>query len=258
MTESVECPLDRNLPPQGHPWRRWAVGTTYFLAFVILATVSLTWALGYRVNWTAGTLEQTGLLELSTSQVGLNPDVYLNGVKQATSLPISFRWLFAGQYDVEIKKDGYQTWQKQISVSTNERVNYPSIFLLYVTPKESPVPDIRIDEIEGRTYDNGGIEVRSGNELWVNNIFITRTSEDILNPEYYQDESHVVYQVGDRLVLRDLTSNISEDVITFNQKTSVPYVFQDNGRVLAYLDDTTLKAVALYEPISFIDRFNNR
>lgn len=247
-------PIDMNLPPKGNPWRRWVSGLIYFITFCILGTICLLWALGYRVNWVAETIEQTGIVELSTPQVGLHPNVFVNGERQSSSLPISLRWLFPGHYDIRIEQSGYQTWEKLIIVGNNERIDYPSVLLLYAVPQTIDPPTIRTDQIVNRTYDNRGIEIRSGNELWVDGAFITRTSDDMLNPEYYFDSKHIIYQAGDEVIVRDLVSSTSQTVLTLKSKTPVSYVTQDNGRVLIYLEDGTVKAVALYQATNIIDR----
>ncbi|HSI20274.1 MAG TPA: PEGA domain-containing protein [Verrucomicrobiae bacterium] len=256
MKQTLDCPLDRNLPPSGHPWKRWASSTIYTVAFLFLGIVALLWAFGYRVNWAAASVEQTGILELSSPQAGINPDIYINGVKQEGSLPFGIRWLFAGHYDVEIRKDGYQTWQKLVRIGKNERVYYPSVVLLYAEPRKVTAPNIRIDELMNRRLDNAGIEIRSSNELWVKKEFVTRTSADILSAEYYADERHIIYQAGTKLILRDLVSGISQEVATFAEPKPVPYVVRENGRVVVFAEGETLQALELYEAGGFIERFS--
>lgn len=254
MTQAVECPLDRNLPPHPYAWRRWAISFGYFVTFCILGSLCLLWALGYKVNWTAGTIEQTGIIQLSSPQAGFHPDVFVNGVKQSESLPLTLRWLFPGHYDVLVQQDGYQSWEKQITVDPNQRVNYPGILLLYLIPQSVTPPNVRIDQIVSRQYNNSDIEIRSENELWLKGQFITRSSYNILNPEYFFDADHVIYQVGNKLVVRDLVSSTSQDVVTFNSSAPVPYLTQDNGRTVVYVEEEVLKAVSLYQATSIIDR----
>lgn len=251
---AVECPIERNMPPQGRPWRRWGTGLTYFILFCIASTVCLLWALGYRVNWTAETLERTSILQLSTPQAGINAKVFINNVASPNGLPLTMRYLFPGYYDVSVQADGYQTWEKTVHIGENELVSYPGILLLYTVPQAVTPPDIRIDQIENRTYNNNGIEIRSENELWVSGQFITRTSANILNPEYYFDTKHVIYQAGTELIERDLVAGTSETLVTLTTNAPVPYVTQDNGRTLVYVEDSALKAVALYQQASIIDR----
>jgi hypothetical protein len=248
------APLDRNLPPMGKPWRRWGTGLFNVILFCVLGSVCLLWALGYRVNWQTVSIEQTSTVDLSTAQSGLKPTVFVNGIKQDSSLPLIMRWLFPGHYDIYVQLDGYRPWHKIIDVEANQRVSYGSILLLYTVPKPITSPDVRIDQIVGRSFDNDGIEVRSGNELWIDNQLITRLSDDIHNPEYYFDKKHVVYQAGDQLIMRDLLGGTSETLVTLASKTPVSYVMQENGRVLVYVEGDVIKGVELFQSTSIIDR----
>lgn len=250
------CPLPRNLPPVGPPWRRWGTAFGYVLAFLLLATFSLSWALGYRINWAAASVEQTAVLELSSPQVGINPRVYVNGVLQPGSLPQGLRWLFPGRYEVVVQADGYQPWVKLVELKANQRVSFAGIILIYTEPKPVAVPGVRIDELLERQQDSRGIDVRAGNELWVRNMFITRSSRDIVNPEWYGDRSHVVYQQGAELVLRDLDSQSTQTLMTLKSENPVPYVVRENGRILVVAEEGALRAVELFQPSSIIDRFS--
>lgn len=252
---STDCPVERNLPSQGLPWRRWFNNLMYGTAFAVIATGALLWALGYRVNRVAGSIEQTGLLELYSPQAGLNPQVYINGVLQEESLPLTLRWLFPGRYDVRVSKQGYQTWEKQVVIRKNQRETFPGILLSYSEPKPIQPPQLRIDELVNRRIDNKNLTVKSDNELWVGDVFITRTSADILNPEWYLDDTHVIYQTGNQLILRDLTANTTQVLATFQTEAPVPFVIRESGRVLVYAETEELKAFELYQAISLIDRF---
>jgi hypothetical protein len=253
---STECPLERNIPPRGIPWRRWILNFFYFSTFAVVGALCLMWALGFRYNRVAGSIEQTGLLQLSSPQGGLNPQVYINGQLQTETLPFTQRWVFPGHYDVKVSKEGYQTWEKQVEIFENQRATFTEIILIYEAPRPTAAPALRIDELVNRRLDNNGIEVRAGNELWVQDMFITRTSTDILNPEWYLDDTHVIYQSGPYLVLRDLTANTTQNVAFLTTEKPVPYVVRENGRVLVYAEGETLQAVELYQSISFIDRFS--
>jgi hypothetical protein len=255
MQPSSDCPIERNLPPKGHPWARWFQGLLYFIAFCVLAAGCLLWALGYRINRAAGTLEQTGVLELSTAQAGLNPEVYINGARQDTTLPVRMRWMFPGRYDIEIRKEGYQSWSRQVQISPNERVSFPSILLLFEKPREITPPVLRPDELSNRSANTRGIEVRFKSELWIRDEFVTRSSSDILQAEWYEEGRHIIYQAGESLVVRGIETGISQQVATFSDaKAPVPFALQENGRVLVYTDGDKLRAFELFAPRTLLDR----
>jgi hypothetical protein len=260
MQSLPEPVLDRNLPPKGHPWGRWFQGLLYFIAYCAIAVFCLLWAMGYRVNWAAATIQQTGVLELSSPQAGLNPEVYINGQLHEQTLPVRLRWVLPGRYDVEIKKEGYQSWSRQVVVHPNERVSFPSILLLFEAPREITPPNLRLDELEARVPTTRNIEIRFQNELWIRDEFVTRSSQDILQAEWYDEGKFVIYQAGNALLLRNIETGVSQLVAEFEPEiqTPVPYVLRENRRVLVFAEGEKLRAFELYAPRTILDRFAPR
>lgn len=254
MTRAQDCPIPRNLPESGPPWLRWFSGFLYLVSFTAIAGFSLLWALGYRVNAATNSIQQTGVLELSSPQAGLMPTISVNGEKQSDSFPFLKRWLFPGRYDVLITADGYQDWERQIVITPNARVSVSSIVLLYKTPKTISAPAVRLDELTNRTRNQSGLVIRRGNELWVRDSFVTRTSDDIVQVEWYLDDRHVLYQVGTTVRVLDLETKINQDVLVGTTNAPIPYVLKENGRVIVYALGDAVSAIELYQPVSLIDR----
>jgi len=80
--------------------------------FIFILVVVITYARGYRINFDEGTVSSTGILSInSTPKPGR---VYLNGqLKGATDINLTLPY---GRYTVEVKKDGYTSWTKSISL----------------------------------------------------------------------------------------------------------------------------------------------
>jgi hypothetical protein len=257
MARASVAPLPRNLPPKGIPWTRIVSGFAYSAAYICLATFSIMWSLGYRVNPQAATIEQTGLLELGSPQIGLDPTIQVNGVVEGTGLPFRKRWVLPGSYDVVVTKEGYQTWEKRVTVRSNERITYPSILLLYREPRSVDVPAIRLDELTYLPPFDQGIVVKEGTELWIRDKFITRTSQEILAARWVVDGQHVLYQVGSELILYDVFAQTSQAVLSFGTNEAVPYAIRDGGRIIVYAISAEIRAVALFDAVSIIDRLTN-
>jgi len=80
--------------------------------FIIILIVVIAYARGYRINFDEGTVSSTGILSInSTPKPGR---VYVNGqLKGATDVNLTLPF---GRYTVEVKKDGYTSWTKSISL----------------------------------------------------------------------------------------------------------------------------------------------
>ena len=80
--------------------------------FIVILIAVIAYARGYRINFDEGTVSSTGILSInSTPKPGR---VYVNGqLKGATDVNLT---LPHGRYTVEVKKDGYTSWTKSISL----------------------------------------------------------------------------------------------------------------------------------------------
>src|SRR3989344_5814819 len=80
--------------------------------FIVILIAVIAYARGYRINFDEGTVSSTGILSInSTPKPGR---VYVNGqLKGATDVNLTLPY---GRYTVEVKKDGYTSWTKSISL----------------------------------------------------------------------------------------------------------------------------------------------
>jgi len=117
--------------------------------FVLVIICSLTAlaikiAQGYKIDFSTKTLRPTGLLVATSVPDGAQ--VFVDGkLKTATNTTIS---LSPGQYEVEIKKDGYSPWKKVLQIK-KELVtetdaylfsNFPDLRALTFTGAQNPLP----------------------------------------------------------------------------------------------------------------------
>lgn len=85
-----------------------AIVTSIFLATLIVIQL----AKGYRPDWNNKSLRPTGLLAVTSQPTGAQ--VWINQkLKGATDTTF---FLTPGEYEVEIKKDGYTSWKKTLTI----------------------------------------------------------------------------------------------------------------------------------------------
>ncbi len=84
------------------------------LLFLIITPFTIAFALGYRFDFINRRLVETGTLMIRAEPRGA--EIYLNGKKVKQKAPTAIRFLLPGEYDVEIKKEGYQTWRKHLTI----------------------------------------------------------------------------------------------------------------------------------------------
>ncbi len=100
----------------------------------VLGVFAFYYARGYKFNPETLKFQPNGILVLKSEPDGAS--VYINGeLKTATNANFS---IAPGTYDVEVKKDGYFTWDKRLTVE-KEIVTQASISLFKTYPSLSPL-----------------------------------------------------------------------------------------------------------------------
>ncbi|MEP7166752.1 MAG: PEGA domain-containing protein [Candidatus Woesebacteria bacterium] len=108
--------------------------TTFSLVVIVAGTIAvIRFAKGYRPTST-GNVRATGLLAANSFPNGAS--VYINGdLKTATDTTLN---LEPGEYDIEIKKDGYTPWKKKIHIE-KELVTQTNAVLFPIAPSLTPL-----------------------------------------------------------------------------------------------------------------------
>lgn len=216
------------------------------LTFLMVSVIAIFYSLGYEVNLEAKSVQQTGSLMLDADSTD-SASVYVNGQLAGTKLPFWSTHLFPGTYSLSLRKDGYQEWDRTVDVAANQVVSFRNLVLVKDKPDVVPAKDAwLVNTDEGVSKD---IEVRSSDELWLDGVFLTRTSQDILSAQYYPGNNQIVYQAGKDLWLLEPQSMTTQLLLSISAPTPISYTFRENGRELVYRDPTDgkVKAVLLYD-----------
>lgn len=108
-------------------------------AFVICLGIVIAYARGYRIDFNKKTVSSTGILAVSSNPQAAK--VFINGeLKGITNMNLG---LPPGPYSVEIKKDGYTSWNKKI-ILKGELVISLDALLFPLNPSLSPLTNLGI------------------------------------------------------------------------------------------------------------------
>ncbi|MBU6389185.1 PEGA domain-containing protein [Patescibacteria group bacterium] len=201
---------------------------------VLCSVVAVFYSMGYKLNLAARTIEQTGILQLGTDSASNPVTVYIDGAAKSSTLPYRYNQVLPGEYSVSIKKNGYQSWDRMVSVEPNMVVSFQHIVLILTSPIQRPATGTDLDLLAHAGHPQNGLEVQNENELWIEGQFITRTSDNITNAQWYPDNQHVVYQAGDELLLADSDGLSTERLLTVPGGVPIDYTFKNNGKILIY------------------------
>jgi hypothetical protein len=121
---------------------RYSIIATGIVAFILLSPFIYMFIRGQKYDFKNHRVIQTGILSVRTDPKGAK--VFLNGEERAKT-NTNIRFLNPGDYNVEIKKDGYFTWSKRINIREQYvswvHLNLPAVTLFYSQPKETSIAD---------------------------------------------------------------------------------------------------------------------
>ncbi len=116
---------------------RLIVGYFLMAIVILLSTIILVYAAyGYGINTKTGQIIENGLLFTDSKPSGA--DIYLNGQLQAGKTAARLV-LSAGNYTLTIKKSGYQTWQRNLTLDEHTISRYVYPFLFPLKPQLTPL-----------------------------------------------------------------------------------------------------------------------
>jgi hypothetical protein len=86
----------------------------WILVFLITTPVIVLFALGYKFDLQTGQITKTGSLIARTNPEGA--DIYIDDKLQKSQTNATVRFLLPGDYNIQLSKDGYQSWTKRLNV----------------------------------------------------------------------------------------------------------------------------------------------
>ena len=88
----------------------------YFSAalFLVALPIVLSYALGYTIDYKEFSIYKTGIISINSQPAGTA--VYINSRKIADSTPAQIEELRPGTYKIEVRRDGYYPWHKDMTV----------------------------------------------------------------------------------------------------------------------------------------------
>ena len=101
----------------------------FFLLFIVLTPIFLLYAGGYRYNFDTAQVEKNGAFYIKSYP--RDADIYIDGEKNKNRTPNQITNIKPGRHLIEIKKEKYGSWQKELEVSSGETTFAEDIVLFY-------------------------------------------------------------------------------------------------------------------------------
>ncbi|CAN5169165.1 hypothetical protein BH11PAT4_BH11PAT4_2300 [soil metagenome] len=253
---TIEEEMKQRAIPVGFSYIRTAAFLASCMLFVGISAGAIAVSLGYKINLKENhvRLEETSTIQVNSPLAGLPIELYLNGDLQSRELPARFSRLEPKQYTIELKRPGYQTWQQVVDLKAYQRAVYNPVVLIYEKVEFKPETAVLNSDSRFKDRDVKNLEVKSGNEIWLNDEFITRTGRDIMSLRWFPGRDFMVIQDSAGLTLLAVDGSYTQRIIAFPQTQETTFFFTEGGRVLYLQDAGVVQRAELYEYTSFIDR----
>jgi len=169
--------------------------------FLILAPLAIFFARGFRVDLASGKITKTGALVVKSDPKGA--EVFLDG-KRLKKTPLTKRFVFPEDYELSVRKSGYQSWEKNISIHPQLITNpaqkgKEEIFLFFDTPTEKSIATNTVDFLFAENelvFLNSGFEIFTADKTGNKNTLFASISAELSNPK-------IAEKSGDYALIRD-------------------------------------------------------
>lgn len=192
----------------------------FFLLFLVIAPMLIFYSLGYRYNWVTKNIEKNGALYIKSYPRGA--EIYIDQKKIKPKTPTQVVEISSGKYLVEVKKDKYVPWIKNLEIYSGV-TTFAEDISLFLEDREKTI-------------------LSAGGESWLINKqksqYCFLDKENNLNvTDVDQSRSMVVYKFEEKYQLLDWSPNNQDILIKLN-----------NAYYLFNLDQKTSKKLNIILP----------
>jgi len=262
---------------------RWIAFAVSVALFLTLLPILLSYSLGYKIDYNRFKIYKTGLISLYSQPS--RAVVYMNGRLLDNLTPMRIEELKPGTYSIEVRKDGYYPWRKELRVMPNMVTKAEDIVLF---PLSGEITKVVNKDLSGFTVsDNNYLYCMTASGLFRANMDgtnLTRLSPysdwpaDIKSIIFSPDSNKLLY-FNDRYIwvifLRQLKADepakidevVKSDepishVFWYSQSNHIVFVAGKDINVVELSSQGARNTVSLYrfdtEPKNlFYDRYND-
>lgn len=214
------------------------------VSFVLLASLILLEANGYRINRQTWRLEKTALIILdgTPDQVELS----YNGKTANVNLPVRISKLVPGQYDLVLNVNGRGEWSKNLQLAGGEAKKIQNIILFIDQPQATPLGSEQsvLDNITQSYKNQSSNLVIKNNEIWYLDRLVTRFGDPILGAVLARDKNHIIYQMDQEIRVMELDGSNNNLLAQLQQNT--PTVFALSGNKLEFIDNNIASEATIW------------
>jgi len=209
-------------------------------SFLLLSSLLLTTASGYRFNTQSGRFQKTSFLKIRTEPRDVT--VSLQGNQVAVKTPWERKRLFPGSYEIKVEKSGYHTWSKILTIEPSQALVLDDVVLFKQALPQEASPE------EAKTLDKTSPPddlYFQGGEIFSAERIITRLSRDVLAVAWYPNRHYVAYQIDSEIRIVELDGSNDLKLVDLENNRPAKFNFESNGELFFYQDGARHKKLVL-------------
>lgn len=231
----------------------------YILLLILILAVSawlILLANGYNINPQTYKLDKTGMIYLESTPSDV--DVYINGDYKADETSYKLKRIFPGRYDVILCNENYYDWQETLWVESEMVAERKYIVLFLKKPEAIELTEEEI-EFWNKQFANPkdswtkNLYIKDNNEIWFDDILISRLSYNIKKICWYYDKHHILYQVDKKINIMDVTGTNIITLAELSNDELAYFTDDDNGESLVYKDGDEIYKIKITQSKGFIE-----
>lgn len=200
--------------------------------FLIAAPLLIFYTAGYRYNFKKAEIERTGALVLDSDPA--NAEVWIKGKKSKYQTEARINNLKPGEYDIELRKNGYFPWRKKFNIRGQETAFAENIYLF----PDQPATKILSSKIKDFSFSpQGGYAVYihadfNQDYLYLFNlqnadsalIFNDNKKITDLKIDWSTDDRHLLLRINGQTVIINSNKPTKKTILT---EQAEKYAFQN-------------------------------
>jgi len=227
--------------------------------FFITLPIVLSYSLGYKIDFIALKIYKTGILYINSRPSGAS--IYIDGNKFRDVTPAQIENMRPGTYKVEVRRQGFYPWEKDLEVLPNMVTRADKIILFPVTQEmnrvsDYPITDFMISEKSGIYYltrdglfrsnfDGGAFKRLSAYSDWPSQIMGKKISPDNNKFLYFTKTNiFIAYLNPDNSIAEEPELARIEEIFVSRSRIVDVFWYSDSGYIIV-VTEREIKAVEL-------------
>lgn len=234
------------------------------ILFALAAPAIVFYSEGYRFDFENRKVVQTGAFYFKVSP--RSAEVYLNGkFKDKTSIFTNsslIENLMPKTYNIEIKKEGYYAWQKNLVIKEKQVTEAKNITLITQNPHFTIIATTTLEinnfvaeiKMKATSSDEKKVVEFNNYEIWVSflearpvqpqrmsaeKVFLTRFSEKIGNI-FWLTDYYLIFNVGDKLKVAEIDDRDRLNIVDLAEFVNPTIFWHEPAKKLYVLSENNL------------------